>query len=143
MRTTSKALWVSVLWTIALGSLGCGRGDLPELGTVKGRVTMAGKPLPNVSVQFHPESGGRPGTGITDSDGAYSLTYVENVKGTPVGPSRVEITTIWPDGEPGPGQRETIQAKYNSATTLKETVKSGSNTFDFALEPGSPAKTKR
>jgi hypothetical protein len=60
-----------------------------------------------------------------------------------VGVNRVELTTIWPDGEPGPGQRETIQAKYNSATTLKETVKSGSNEFNFDLEPGGAGKPKK
>jgi hypothetical protein len=43
---------------------------------------------------------------------------------------------VWPDGEPGPGERETIPAKYNSASTLKEEVKAGSNTFDFNLESG-------
>ena len=104
---------------------------------------MDGKPMPNVSVQFHSDAGGRPGTGITNSDGVYTLTFVENVQGTPVGPSRVELTTVWPDGEPGPGQRETIQAKYNSATTLKVTVESGSNTFDFPLESGGGAKAGR
>ncbi len=95
---------------------------------------MDGKPLAGVAVQFYSESGGRPGTGITDEDGEYELTYVGNVEGAQVGPCRVEITTIWPDGEPGPGERETIPPKYNSATVLKETVEGGSNTCDFALE---------
>jgi hypothetical protein len=115
-------------------SLGCGRGDLPELGAVKGKVNLDGKPLAGVMVQFHPVAQGRPGSGVTDKEGNYVLMYDGGVKGTKVGTNNVEITTVWPDGEPGEGQSETIPAKYNSATTLKEEVKKGSNTFDFALQ---------
>ena len=143
MKTTNYQAWLCVLGAIALAGFGCGRSDLPELGTVTGRVTMDGKPLPNALVQFHSESGGRPGTGITDSDGVYTLTFIDDVKGAIVGPNNVEITTVWPDGEPGPGQREMIQEKYNSATTLKQTVKAGSNTFDFPLESGGGAATRK
>ena len=94
---------------------------------------MDGQPLPNALVQFHPEGGGRPGTGVTDSEGRYELTYTADIEGTKVGPNRVEITTVWPDGEPPPGAKEQILAKYNSATTLKEEVKPGSNEIDFDL----------
>ena len=115
---------------------GCGRSDMPELGEVQGTVTMDSKPLENAQVSFHTEKekGGRPGTGITDKEGKYKLGFVASESGAIVGPNRVEITTFWPDGEPGEGQRETIPEKYNSKSTLKREVKSGSNTFDFELE---------
>lgn len=99
-------------------------------------MTLAGKPLPDVMVQFLPESGGRPGTGITDTNGHYTLSFVDGAEGAPVGPCRVEITTVWPDGEPPPGKRDPIQTKYNAESTLKVTVESGSNEFNFDLEPG-------
>lgn len=129
--------FVVALLALCASSPSCGRSDLPELGTVRGTVTMNGNPLPNVMVQFHPESGGRPGSAVTDDEGKYVLEYTYGAKGAETGPCTVEITTYWPDGEPGPGQRETIPAKYNSKSILKETVKAGRNTFDFALESGS------
>lgn len=45
--------------SIALLSLiaGCGRGDLPPLGTVSGTVTLDGEPLPGVIISFKPDEG--------------------------------------------------------------------------------------
>jgi hypothetical protein len=129
MRSTGVAVAIAM----CLVSGGCGRSDLPELGYVTGTVKLDGKPLPNVMVQFHSDAGGRPGTGMTDSEGNYELVYTTGAKGTKVGPSRVELTTVWPEGEPPPGQKEQIPAKYNSASMLKEDVKPGRNTFDFDL----------
>jgi hypothetical protein len=123
-----------VLCVLSWFVLGCGP-DLPELGYVTGTVTMNGKPLEGVVVEFRSEAGGRPGIGVTDSEGHYELTYTGGVEGTKVGPATVSITTQWPEGEPPPGQRERIPAKYNTRTTLKETVEPGDNVFDFDLDP--------
>lgn len=122
-----------VLLATCLGIAGCGGSDLPPLGDVEGTVTMDGQPLPNVTVQFHSNAGGRPGSGVTDKDGKFKLTYLDGATGSKVGPSKVEITTFWPDGEPGPGQKETVPEKYNSKSTLSADVKPGKNTFDFPL----------
>jgi len=129
MRSNSVAVAV----TMALAIIGCGRSDLPELGYVSGTVTLDGKPFPNAMVQFHSEAGGRPGTGTTDKAGKYELVYTTGAKGAKVGSNRVEITTMWPDGEPPPGETERIPAEYNLASTLKKDVKPGRNTFDFEL----------
>ncbi len=118
---------------LAIG-LGCGRGDLPELGYVSGTVTMDGKPLAGAIVEFHSEAGGRPGVGVTDAEGKYELQYTGGVEGSKVGPATISITTEWPEGEPPEGESETIPQKYNSKTILKETVEAGNNTFDFNLE---------
>jgi len=126
--------WGYVLCVLCLFVLGCGRGDLPDLGYVSGTVKMDGEPLPGVVVRFNSEGGGRPGAGLTNSEGEYELTYVAGVEGTKLGPALVAISTEWPEGEPPDGESEPIPSKYNSKTTLKETVVAGNNTFDFNLE---------
>ena len=64
---------------------GCGRSDLPELGTVSGTVSLDGKPLADAIVNFTPEQGGRPSTGQTDTTGHYTLVYVADAEGAVVG----------------------------------------------------------
>lgn len=134
MLTTARQRWILLMMALCASSLGCGGSDLPELGTVKGKVTLDGKPLPGVMVQFHPTAQGRPGSGVTDKEGNYVLSYDGSTNGTKVGTNKVEINTVWPDGEPRPGESEKIPAKYNSASILKAEIKKGSNTLDFALE---------
>lgn len=112
---------------------GCGRRDLPDLAPVSGKVTMDGKPLVGVLVSFYPENG-RPGTAVTDDEGNYELMYIQGERGTKVGMNRIEITTIWPDGEPGPGEKETIPATYNTNSTLTYDVKPGKNVHDIELK---------
>ena len=141
MNSQRSGTWLAIVLAFGSLSAGCGRSDIPELGQVKGRVAARGQPLPGVMVQFIPESGGRPGSGITDEQGEFELTYTADYTGTKVGPNRVEITTIWPDGEPPPGEKEKIPAKYNSQSELKEDVQPGDNFFDFNLELAEDAPT--
>ncbi|MEX1232414.1 MAG: hypothetical protein WEB58_19365, partial [Planctomycetaceae bacterium] len=100
---------------------------------VHGKVTMDGEPLSNVLVQFYSEAGGRPGTGVTDAEGNYELTYVDGAKGAKIGPNKVEISTVWPDGEPPPGEKDKIPSQYNTKSTLKKEVQAGDNQFDLDL----------
>ena len=125
-----------------LCSFGCGRGDLPELAPVTGTVTLDGVPFPHAIVYFHTkkEKGGRPATGTTDAEGKYDLIYLDGVKGAHIGMNSVEITTEWPDGEPGEGETEKIPPKYNTKTTLTAEVKDERNVFDFSLESETPGK---
>jgi hypothetical protein len=134
MTRVGKSAWTIGLFSIVFGFLGCGRGDLPALGDVEGTITLDGQPLENVMVQFHAEKGGRPGSGVTDKNGKYKLAYTADATGTKVGPNRVEISTVWPDGEPGPGEKDKIPPKYNGKSELKADVKAGKNTFDFNLD---------
>lgn len=114
---------------------GCGRKDLPELAPVDGTVTLDGQPLPGVLVSFYPKEGGRPGTGETDEEGYYELTYVYGEEGTKLGPNRVEVTTIWPDGEPGEGEEDKVPAQYQGMeSTLSFDVKESDNTFPIELK---------
>lgn len=128
MTVPSRCALIFVGSALFLGTVGCSQGDRPPLGEVRGRVTLDGKPLPGVNVQFFPDTG-RPAVGTTESDGSYTLRYTHGVTGAKVGPATVVIA--WPDGEPGPVP---IPAKYGAEGDLKVEVKSGSNRFDFAME---------
>lgn len=137
MIAKKKLAWGHVLCALSLATFGCGGREVPELGYVSGTVTMDGKPMEGVDVNFHPqgEEGGRSATGRTDSEGKYELEYIDGIKGTKLGVNKVSIMTYWPEGAPADGEYETIPAIYNGPkSTLQETVVEGDNTFDFKLE---------
>ncbi|MCS7239330.1 MAG: carboxypeptidase-like regulatory domain-containing protein [Thermoguttaceae bacterium] len=108
--------------------VGCGRSDLPPLGTVSGTVTLNGQPLEGVTVMFQPVQG-RPSLGQTDANGAYELRYMAGVKGAVVGKHRVEV--FWPE-DAGPGKPR-IPERYNRQSELSFEVKPGRNKFDIKL----------
>lgn len=115
--------------------VGCGgsSGTAP-LGTVTGVVTMDGKPLEKVEVSFTPVKG-RPSAGLTDANGKYDLTYVDNVRGALVGEHTVRITTYVEEDSPqAQNFKEPIPKKYNVKSEVKETVKPGRNEFNYKLE---------
>ena len=137
MHRCANALFCGILLT----ALGCGGGaeDYPDMGSVSGTVTLGGSPVSGASVSFRPDGAGSRGSAaVTDSDGYYELQYSANREGAKVGAHTVRISTYQ---EAGPGEDgelidavpETIPNQYNSQTTLKQTVESGSNTFDFEL----------
>lgn len=140
------------LGLLMLFHVGCSsRGDQPELGTVTGTITLDGQPLAGVAVVFQPDNG-RPSRGMTDAQGKYELTYIRQTKGAKVGPHRVEIAPSEEgeveeveEAEGGDGEEQqaspkpksgksAVPARYNVKSELKADVKSGANTFDFALE---------
>lgn len=115
---------VLAIWS---ATSGCGRGDLPPLGTVSGTVTLDNAPLSGVIVNFKPEEG-RPATATTDEQGRYTLAYTYGVTGTKVGPTTVMFE--WPLEEAGPP----IPAKYTGMNSeLKVNVEKGANEFNFDL----------
>ena len=116
---------------------GCGRSDLPKIGLVSGRVTMADKPLSGLIVTFKPDKG-RPAIGVTDQDGYFDLEYSYDVKGTKVGANTVGFS--WPIGVTGQPE---IPARYSGQSELFREVKSGWNTFDFELEADAPTRQKK
>jgi hypothetical protein len=137
-----------------LGFAGCDSGG-PALGTVTGKVTLDGKPLPNTAVTFIPAGGGGTASGITDANGNYELNYLDR-KGALIGKHKVALTTVQQPSETPATEMssdspeyanqgnvaaseynkvftEPIPAKYNKQTTLEEEVKSGSNEINFDL----------
>lgn len=133
----TKDRWIFVILAALL--IGCGRGDGPELGTVHGRVTLDGNPLPKAKVTFTPmdESGARPAAAITDNDGNYELKYSVQHNGAPPGKYQVQITTATTTSDDQGNDVEVpekLPAKYNASTELVKEVQAGDNTIDFPLD---------
>lgn len=111
--------WSTTVRRLAVGIpllvlIGCGSNDQPELGTVTGRVTLDGKPLPRVEVTFAPDVG-RPSYGETGDDGQYELTYIRDAKGAKIGKHTITIRS----------------AKVDNSKIAHAEVKPGKNLFDI------------
>jgi hypothetical protein len=114
-----------------------GRGNVPVLGAVSGKVTMEGKPLTGATVRFvalqenedKERRGASVALGVTLDDGHYVLLYVKDTAGAPVGRNRVEIEAKDPSG------RERVRPEYNTRSTQFVEVKAGQNEIDFAVLP--------
>ena len=121
---------------------GCGGGDRPPLADVTGKVTFDGQPLSGARVIFEPEEG-RPSYGMTDTNGEFTLEYMTEVPGAKIGPHTVRIRAAVADANDpeAPLPQETIPARYNQNSTLKEEVKDDDNHFEFTLEKGGPLPT--
>ncbi len=126
-----------ILMLVSLVCLGCGRGDLPDLGYVEGIVTLDGQPLPNATLTFQPESAGRPSYGRTDEKGWYELIFTAGNEGATLGKHTIAITTLAdgdPDADPPiPSSPEKLPSQYNSRTELTREVQPGKNDGDFEL----------
>lgn len=110
----------------------CGGGQNgPTLGSVTGVVQMDGKPLANARVVFTPIDEGRGSTGVTNDSGKYSLEFTHDQRGALVGEHTVQIFSDQYSGE-GPSD-PVISPEFNADSTLKANVKSGRNSFDFAV----------
>lgn len=111
----------------------CGCGSNLRLVTVSGIVTLDDKPLANARVLFRPAVG-RPSSGLTGSDGFYSLHYTADRPGVLAGDHVVSISTATDDDADGERGKERVPARYNSKTTLRVSVDSNHRTHNFALE---------
>ena len=124
----SVCRWRMISVAALVFCIGCGGSNAPEVGTVSGTVTHDGKPLAEAGVLFTPE-GARHSVAWTDAAGRYELNYLREMQGAVVGEHVVKITTFDDEAE----IPESLPACYNRESTLRRTVKSGSNTFDFEL----------
>ncbi len=121
---------------------GCG-DDGPNVGRVQGVVTLGGKPLPEATVFFQHQDGGRIARAVTDESGRYVLNFSLSKAGAIVGPNSVRISTLVEPLRddagrlvPGTGKEEIVPKKYNRESELVVEVKSGKNELNFDLEPG-------
>ncbi len=118
--------------------LGC--NSEPEMGQVKGVVTLNGEPIDMVSVSFNPDSfsgnSGASSSGITNDKGEYDLSYSMDpeIRGAITGPHCVVISDFAASESRGELPVR-VPRKYRSSsdTPLKYEVKSGEQTFDIDL----------
>jgi len=108
-------------------------GDLPDLATVSGTVTLGGQPLSKASVLFE-SANGHGASGTTDENGRYELYFTGGTKGAEIGTNTVRITTVLDFPTP-PDYQDPIPARYNESSALKVTVEPGANIHNFALDP--------
>jgi hypothetical protein len=135
------AFYGSFALLAVLSAAGCGG---PGVGTVSGKVTFQGVPLPTGRITFIPETGS-PAVGVIE-DGKYSVPKV------PPGPAKITVETSPPGpkiivpGEPPPPPESptakdqayvAIPARYArpDQTDLSYTVQSGSQPNDIDLKP--------
>lgn len=119
---------------------GCERG--PNLGTVKGQVTLNGTPVPFAYVKFQPITPrGTYGSAYTDAKGVYTLQFSQTRQGALVGKHNVSVRTSKRDemevedkstgllvvAQLPTGYKENVQLQY------ERDVKSGHNVLDFEL----------
>ena len=137
-------LFSAILFVAPLVVSGCGGGgpaDTPELGSVKGTVTVDGNPGANLMVSFAPEGGGRTSTGTTDTGGHYSLVYSPTEMGAKVGMHTVKVAKNVEMSEQDLAdpnitlQKPDALAEMLAKWSKQVEVKSGSNTIDLQVGP--------
>lgn len=137
-KNTSRGLAV-LTFSLLLATLGCMSGS-SEHGHVTGTLTINGSPIQDAVVTFAPAEGGRSAIAVTQADGTYELNYTPGVKGAKSGMNNVRITTyVAPELDDdkrvvNPGKPERLPPKYSGGQEVSVEVKSGENTFDFAVE---------
>lgn len=122
-----RQAWAALVGVVSLMS-GCGDAS-PPLASVRGVVTLDGRPLADARVVFH-QDGLRDSIAWTDAEGRYELVYLRQTKGAPLGPHHVSILTATPEG----AASDEVPPQYNSQTTLAVEVAPGENVFDFPLQ---------
>jgi hypothetical protein len=138
--------------SLSLFSLaGCGDS---RTASVKGTVTLDGKPVAKAGVAFRPQDGSRMSTGETDEQGNFVLTCYERGDGAVPGAHAVTVTKFeekrldLPEGADElaaemaasksrqPKRKWIVPEKYSDPETsgLKFTVEKGRNTCAFELQ---------
>lgn len=126
------------LFAVLVAIAGCGTEPFP-VAEVTGRVTLEGRPLEGIVVEFEPASSGagKPlptAFGITDADGRYRAFRTGNRKyGAAVGVNHIRVTS--PEG----GQAD-IHPHYAEPRAFVLEVVPGPNVFDLELVADPPPK---
>jgi len=129
IKTFTKCMALTMLATL----IGCTGSTGPELGQVSGSVSIDGAPAPNVTVKFDPIGGGRGSTGVTDSNGNYTLVYSPDSTGAVIGQHNVSISSeavLSDDNLDLSTPQGSIPTAYLSMTK-EARVDGGKNTIDL------------
>ncbi len=132
-------------WLLCCVALLSGCGSDQGFVLVKGRVLLDGKPVENAAVLFEPELGGVPATGVTNSNGEFSLSTAGQGVGAAIGKHGVSVSkqvVAQPnrkveEGEIVPMKYETPE-KYASPRTSGTSfeVKAGMAAVELQLTSG-------
>jgi hypothetical protein len=133
-------LLVLVASALALTPLACGRSG-PEMARVTGKVTYQGKPLMKGLVTFvSTDPNRRNATGQLDPNGFYRLQTESPGDGAELGDYQVtvyahdeEVLQYTPKVPVKPQRRSPEKYENPKTSGLRQTVKSGSNEFNFDL----------
>lgn len=136
-----------VLSLLACLAVGCGGSEAePELGMVKGTVTVDGAPGANLQITFEPQlqkgseqsvkNVGAGSSAQTDDKGMYELKY-KGKNGAVVGKHLVRIEPI-AGGGPAGGDKAVpigvvIPAEFNTQSTMIREVQKGENTINLEV----------
>jgi hypothetical protein len=131
-RRIDASLLIACLGLWLFSGCGGAASDAPVLVTVRGNITLDGKPLATGEVLFVPADGVGRSDAAPISAGQYEMKCT-------VGDKTVSITANEevPSKTPGgiPDYIKLVPAKYNSKTTLKASVTGDKeSTIDFKLD---------
>jgi hypothetical protein len=137
-------LRTAMLLVAAAGVLMAGCSRRAPVAPVEGTLKMKGKPLANVKLDFLSEVSGPRSSGVTDSNGRYTLTCDDGRPGAVVGPHRVVAVDLLIYGDkPIPrGREEDVLLKPSrlpegygdiSKTPWKKEVSEGKNVIDLDI----------
>jgi len=140
-RSIARALVIALL-----SAAGCSAG--PTFAPVTGTLSVGGKPLENVQVEFWPRVSGPRSIGVTDKDGRFTLTSDSGRDpGAVVGPHKVVLVDLVPYANvPVNMPREVEKVNLASVrfgrqfadpnrTPLQKEVAAGKNTIDLVAGP--------
>ncbi|HEY1189863.1 MAG TPA: hypothetical protein VGE74_19595 [Gemmata sp.] len=135
-------------FALMCAALGCGgkQGPNPARVRVSGRITLDDQPAPAGTIVFIPVTKGQlQAQGLVQDDGTF---VIEEDDGPSPGEYKVEIQCAKKTGRrvksmsssDGTGMIDervpVIPAKYNTATTLRQTIAPGDNVLEFKLQSG-------
>jgi hypothetical protein len=142
MRRSIATAMIIVLLVVT----GCSGG--PTFAPVTGTLTVGGKPLENVQVEFWPQVSGPRSIGMTDKDGRFTLTSDNgNDQGAVIGSHKVVLVDLAPYAKvPVNMPREVEKVNLASVrfgkqfadpnrTPLQKVVTAGKNTIDLVAGP--------
>jgi hypothetical protein len=148
MNQAWKVVCPLLLLTTCVAGCGGSGAKVPELATVKGKVTVDGQPGANLEVTFEPQAKGikksdiqigAGSTAQTDAQGNYELRYQGgSLKGAAIGTHLVRINTM-AGGGPAGGETAAaastpIPPQYNTESEKTVEVKAGQNTIDLEVQ---------
>ncbi|MFN9719447.1 MAG: hypothetical protein ACK58L_12170 [Planctomycetota bacterium] len=83
-----------IVLSMFLSALGCGSGGIapPARIPVSGVVTYNNKPVSGAIVSFHNEKAPRTATGVTDQEGKFTLTMIDDKDGAVAGVNIITVT---------------------------------------------------